>query len=180
MTQPQISFVIGGCRSGKSRQALALAETFAVEQRVFIATCVALDEEMRQRVTAHQKERGGDWQTVEAPLELSQAIATHTAGDTVVLVDCLTLWISNLIMETEARQAEAYVPKIRQLVQSLATVRGPIVLVSNEVGTGIVPENKMARLFRDVVGILNQEIARAATRVIWMVAGIPVKIKPCS
>jgi adenosylcobinamide kinase/adenosylcobinamide-phosphate guanylyltransferase len=131
-------------------------------------------------VKAHQKERGHGWKTVEAPLELTQAIATHTAADTVVLVDCLTLWVSNLMMETDAREAQAYTSKIRQLVRSLKTVHGPIVLVSNEVGTGIVPENQMARLFRDVVGTLNQEIARAATTVFWMVAGIPVKIKACS
>jgi adenosylcobinamide kinase/adenosylcobinamide-phosphate guanylyltransferase len=96
----------------------------------------------------------------------------------VVLVDCLTLWIGNLMMQTGAREADAYAAPIRELTQGLQALQGPIVLVSNEVGTGIVPENQSARLFRDIVGTLNQEIARVATTVFWVMAGIPVKIKP--
>jgi adenosylcobinamide kinase/adenosylcobinamide-phosphate guanylyltransferase len=178
MMQPDISFFIGGCRSGKSRRALELAEAVPAQKRFYIATCVPRDEEMHRRVAAHRKHRGPGWNTLEVPLDLPQAIRAHAAEDSVVLVDCLTLWISNLMLDGGWRQAHEAEKSIRNLTQSLQALPGAVVLVSNEVGTGIVPENPSARLFRDIAGALNQKVAAAATAVVWMVAGIPVRIKP--
>ena len=169
------TFVLGGCRSGKSQHALDLAEALASKEKIFIATCVPQDEEMNQRVANHQRQRGGNWKTVEAPLELPQAIADCARVDTVLVADCLTLWMNNLLMENEdAHHAET---NITELIQSLKAVDGPVILVSNEVGTGIVPENKLARMYRDLVGSLNQAVAKVADEVVLVVAGIPVKIK---
>lgn len=170
-----IQFVIGGCRSGKSRQALELAESYGGARKIFIATCVARDDEMKQRVERHKAERNRSWQAVETPLWLPQAVSEFGLAGNVVLVDCLTLWISNLLLETERidrieRQAD-------ELVEALNRAECPVILVSNEVGTGIVPENRLARLFRDAAGLANQRVAHHADRVVWMVAGIPVCIK---
>jgi adenosylcobinamide kinase/adenosylcobinamide-phosphate guanylyltransferase len=171
----EIVFVIGGCRSGKSRQALETADGMALNKKVFIATCVPHDQEMKQRIGRHQKERSQDWQTVEAPVDLPQAIIENSRQADVLLVDCLTLWIGNLMMETA--DDEKIVERISSLIKSLASSGCPVVLVSNEVGAGIVPENKLARRFRDLVGAANQAVAGLADRVLWMVAGIPVQIK---
>ncbi len=169
-------FVIGGCRSGKSNHALKLAEKMSGDEKVFIATCVPQDDEMRQRVTNHQKKRSRLWKTVEAPLQLPQAIMENAKMEGVVLVDCLTLWINNLLMENEsALSVEHQIPK---LVDAVESADGSVVLVSNEVGTGIVPENQLARVYRDLIGSVNQAIASSADRVVWVVAGIAVNIKP--
>jgi adenosylcobinamide kinase/adenosylcobinamide-phosphate guanylyltransferase len=173
----QTLFVIGGCRSGKSRQALELAEKLAVDDKIFVATCVPQDEEMRQRVTQHQKERGNLWNAVEAPIEVPATVMAHSAPDNVVLVDCLTLWTSNLLMTATDGDLDVIRQAVTDLSVSLEKAPGPVILVSNEVGTGVVPENKLARLFRDATGYVNQQIAAIATSVFWMVAGIPVKIK---
>ena len=174
----QTTFVIGGCRSGKSGHALKLAEGYALNHRVFIATCVPHDEEMRYRVARHQAERGNRWVTVEEPLKLPEVIDANCSPNTVLLVDCLTLWVTNLIMDGDKKDPEQFFKPTRRLVQSLLNAKGPVVLVSNEVGTGIVPENRLARLFRDTAGSINQAVADAADIVFWMVAGIPVKVKP--
>jgi adenosylcobinamide kinase/adenosylcobinamide-phosphate guanylyltransferase len=173
----QTIFVIGGCRSGKSRQALELAKKLEVGDKIFVATCVPHDEEMRQRVTQHQKERGDHWNTVEAPIELPTTVMANSAPDNVVLVDCLTLWTSNLLMTATDGDLAVIRQAVADLAGSLEKAPGPVILVSNEVGTGVVPENKLARLFRDATGYVNQQIAAIATSVFWMVAGIPVKIK---
>lgn len=168
-------FIIGGCRSGKSRQALKTAEAITGNRKVFIATCIPRDEEMQQRIDRHQKERSQDWLTVEAPVALPQAIIDNSRQADVLLVDCLTLWISNLLMETE--DSEKIFNRMLSLTRSLRSADCPVILVSNEVGAGIVPENKLARQFRDLVGSVNQAVAGQADRVVWMVAGIPVMIK---
>jgi adenosylcobinamide kinase/adenosylcobinamide-phosphate guanylyltransferase len=173
----QTIFVIGGCRSGKSRQALELAEKRAVGDKIFVATCVPHDEEMHQRVRQHQQERGEDWITVEAPIEVPATVTAHSAPDTVVLIDCLTLWTSNLLMTATGGDLDVIREAAADLTASLAKAPGPVILVSNEVGTGVVPENKLARLFRDATGYVNQQIAAIAAPVFWMVAGLPVKIK---
>jgi adenosylcobinamide kinase/adenosylcobinamide-phosphate guanylyltransferase len=145
------------------------------ERKIFIATCVPQDTEMKQRVARHQKERSQNWVTVEEPLHLPQAILENSPKADVMLVDCLTLWVSNLLMETDdEKQLEEM---ISQLIETLKKATGPIVLVSNEVGTGIVPENKLARQYRDIIGLVNQAVAKTAGKVIWMVAGIPVTVK---
>jgi adenosylcobinamide kinase/adenosylcobinamide-phosphate guanylyltransferase len=171
----EIVFIIGGCRSGKSTYALQTAEKVPAERKIFIATCVPQDNEMKQRVARHQKERSQNWVTVEEPLHLPQAILENSPKADVMLVDCLTLWVSNLLMETDdEKQLEEM---ISQLIDTLEKATGPIVLVSNEVGTGIVPENKLARQYRDIIGRVNQAVAKTAGKVIWMVAGIPVTVK---
>ena len=168
-------FVIGGCRSGKSQHALDLADALPAEKKIFIATCVPQDEEMQQRVGNHQRQRGRMWKTVEAPEKLPQAIANHAQVNAVVVVDCLTLWINNLLMKREDMQHAEL--QITRLTHVLEAADCPIILVSNEVGTGIVPENRLARLYRDLIGIANQAVAESADTVVWVVAGIPVVIK---
>jgi adenosylcobinamide kinase/adenosylcobinamide-phosphate guanylyltransferase len=171
----EILFIIGGCRSGKSTYAMQTAEKMPAEQKIFIATCVPQDDEMKQRVARHQKERSQNWVTVEAPLDLPKAIRQNSRRGTVILVDCLTLWVSNLLMETgDENNIE---DTTSQLIEALEKAAGSIVLVSNEVGTGIVPENKLARQYRDIIGLVNQAVAKTAGKVIWMVAGIPVTVK---
>ena len=171
----EVIFVIGGCRSGKSRLALETADGLAEDRKIFMATCIPRDEEMQQRVCRHQQERSPGWQTIETPVHLPLAIAENSRHAGVLLVDCLTLWISNLLMESD--DSEPVQEQIQQLKKAIQTVACPVVLVSNEVGTGIVPENRLARLFRDLVGSANQAVAETADRVVWVVAGIPVRIK---
>jgi adenosylcobinamide kinase/adenosylcobinamide-phosphate guanylyltransferase len=166
--------VIGGCRSGKSSHALHLAEQVS-GQKIFIATCIPQDKEMEQRVMHHQRRRANSWKTIEAPIFLPEAIIKHGLKGNVLLVDCLTLWINNLIMDD--RNSAKIDNHIIDLIRSLDEAECPVILVSNEVGCGIVPENKLARRFRDIAGFTNQKVAGCADRVIWMVAGIPVKIK---
>jgi adenosylcobinamide kinase/adenosylcobinamide-phosphate guanylyltransferase len=164
--------VIGGARSGKSRYAQARAEALDLEP-VFIATAQAWDDEMADRIALHRADRGPRWTTVEEPLALPAAIAAHTRPDAVVLVDCLTLWASNLLLADRdgGEAAEA-------LARAIAEARGPLILVANEVGLGIVPDNALARRFRDVAGTINQRAAGAAGEVVMTVAGIAVPIKP--
>lgn len=167
--------IIGGCRSGKSRHALELAMDVSAKQNIYIATCLPRDEEMDARVRRHQQERGQSWITVEAPLRISEALNEHGRRGNVIVLDCLTLWLSNLMLGNETGQDLE--TRIQELLQSLDTVVCPVFVVSNEVGTGIVPENRLARQFRDLAGFTNQKMAARADRVIWMVAGIPISIK---
>ena len=138
----ELTFVIGGCRSGKSRQALHLAEQVPAKKKIFIATCVPLDDEMGKRVRRHQKERAQNWITIEAPIRLPEIIAENNQSGSVLLVDCLTLWISNIMLENNnVEKTELYIEKLRL---SLEDIQCPIIIVSNEVGSGIVPENSTA------------------------------------
>ena len=171
----EIIFVIGGCRSGKSSHALRTVEKMPQSSKIYIATCVPRDDEMKQRVAKHQKERSRSWATVEVPLDLPQAILENSRKDNVILVDCLTLWLSNLLMETD--DDKKLEEMIGRLTAAIERAPGTVVLVSNEIGTGIVPENKLARQYRDLIGLANQAVAKTAGKVIWMVAGIPVKVK---
>jgi len=166
--------VIGGCRSGKSSHALYLAEQIP-GQKIFIATCTPKDKEMKHRVLRHRQQRSNAWETLEVPVFIPEAIQKNGTKGHVMLVDCLTLWINNLILEDH--KPENIDNHIQKLTQSIEKAECPVILVSNEVGTGIVPENKLARLFRDITGFANQKVAACVDRVIWMVAGIPVKIK---
>jgi adenosylcobinamide kinase/adenosylcobinamide-phosphate guanylyltransferase len=169
-------FVIGGCRSGKSKYALDTAEQMPGDQKIFIATCVPEDDEMKQRIARHQEQRSQTWTTVEEPVHLPESITQFSRKATVILVDCLTLWVTNIMLKAgDEKKIEGHVAK---LIQALAAADCPVILVSNEVGTGIVPENKLARRFRDAMGQVNQAVAHSADKVVWMVAGIPVPIKP--
>jgi adenosylcobinamide kinase/adenosylcobinamide-phosphate guanylyltransferase len=165
-----VTLVLGGARSGKSRYAEWLIST-CPRPWVYIATAEAKDSEMAARIAAHQARREAGWQTIEAPHELPEALGAVSPGSA-VLVDCLTLWLSNLMLG--AFNVEAMTAKLEQ---ALAAREDATVLVSNEVGLGIVPDNALARQFRDAQGALNQRLATRAGRVIMMVAGIAVAVK---
>lgn len=173
------TLIIGGCRSGKSSHALHLANRMGKVRKIFLATCIPQDDEMHLRVSRHQAERGADWTAVETPIFLPEAIQDIGPDADVLLVDCLTLWVSNLMMEQTDPNAPKYLLEAHtsRLIESLRAAACPVIVVTNEVGAGIVPDNQLARAFRDVVGKVNQQIAACADEVIWMVAGIPAKIK---
>jgi adenosylcobinamide kinase/adenosylcobinamide-phosphate guanylyltransferase len=175
----KIIFVLGGCRSGKSGYALETAQKFSGnKKKVFIATCIPHDDEMKLRVARHQQERSRNWLTVEAPLHLPDAIVEAGNEADVLLVDCLTLWINNLMMENY--DSEQVLDQVQSLARAVSSAICPLILVSNEVGTGIVPENELARLYRDLVGSTNQAVAECVDQVVWTVAGIPMTIKGMS
>lgn len=174
----QTTLVVGGCRSGKSRYALELAERGFGARKIFMATCVPADGEMRCRVERHQAERGPSWTTVESPVRIAENLLYHSERADGIVVDCLTLWVSNLMME--GLDLDAIACRVQKLTDALEWARCPVVLVSNEVGTGIVPENVLARRFRDAAGFANQRVAGCVDTVVWMVAGIPVTVKPSS
>jgi adenosylcobinamide kinase/adenosylcobinamide-phosphate guanylyltransferase len=164
-----IVLVLGGARSGKSRFAESLLSEYQ-GHRLYLATGQAGDEEMRQRILDHQARRGPGWHTIEATLDLATPIAR--AGSEAVLVDCLTLWLSNLMAaELDVDQATD------GLCRTLGKAQGPVVLVSNETGLGIVPDNALARAFRDHAGRINQAVAAVATRVFFVAAGLPLTLK---
>ncbi len=176
MLKCEVTLVIGGCRSGKSRFALDAANKISGNHKLFLATSVPADAEMEQRVVRHQAERGEDWQTVEEPVDIHRVIETDSRTAHVIVVDCLTLWTANLMAQgKEDPEIMSYAP---QLVSALKAAQCPVFLVSNEVGQGIVPENALARRFRDLAGFINQAVAAAADKVVMTVAGIPVRIKP--
>lgn len=171
----QTILVLGGARSGKSRFAQQWADGAAKARgwrKRIIVTATAGDDEMSARIAHHRTERAADWTTIEAPLALPEAIAAATAGDAVVIVDCLTLWLANVMLAGHDVEAKG-----RQLTDAVAACPHPLVLVSNEVGFGIVPENELGRRFRDAQGRLNQAIAAACAEVNLVVAGLPLRIK---
>jgi adenosylcobinamide kinase / adenosylcobinamide-phosphate guanylyltransferase len=164
-------FVLGGARSGKSRYAQARAEALLIKQ-TYIATAQAFDDEMRNRIARHQEDRKTGWETIEEPIDLAEAIAVHSARDQVLVVDCLTLWTSNLLL-ADRDIAEA----TWKLMDALCEASGPVILVANEVGQGIVPENALARRFRDEAGLVNQRVAAAIDEVQLLTAGLPLRLK---
>lgn len=167
-------FVLGGARSGKSAYAEKLARETGLP-RHYVATAQAFDDEMRARIARHRVDRGADWVTHDCPLSLTGVLREHIRPDRVVLVDCLTLWVTNLMME---EQGDAVMDAaFDDLVSLLASPPGRVILVSNEVGLGIVPENSMARAFRDHAGRLHQKIAAVAGEVYFVAAGLPLKMK---
>ncbi len=169
----KLTFITGGARSGKSSFALKEASSQA-GKRAFVATLEPRDEELRKRVQRHREERGADWNTIEEPLELADLLRRLNSEYGVVLVDCLTLWLSNVMHSERDLNKE-----VDELITSIVDVKRSVRLfvVSNEVGMGIVPENALARTFRDHAGTLNQRVAGAADEVYLMASGIPVKIK---
>jgi adenosylcobinamide kinase / adenosylcobinamide-phosphate guanylyltransferase len=168
---PRLTLVLGGARSGKSRHAEALV-TVTPAPWIYVATAQAFDEEMTARIAQHRSRRAEGWHTIEAPLDLAGTIAEHANPERTMLIDCLTLWLSNVMLD--GRDVETACDTV---VDVLANADGPIVIVSNEVGLGIVPDNALARRFRDAQGRLNQRIAARADRVILMAAGLPLTLK---
>lgn len=171
----EVILVLGGARSGKSRYAQKIGK--AVKgKKVFLATAQALDEEMARRIEKHKKQRGDEWETHEEPIELARVISELQHEYKVILVDCLTLWLSNLLM-TYGDDCQRVEDRIQGLIECLTSMKNTVIFVSNEVGLGIVPENRMARSFRDLAGMLNQQVAEKADQVILMVAGMPLVVK---
>ncbi|MHB1218001.1 MAG: bifunctional adenosylcobinamide kinase/adenosylcobinamide-phosphate guanylyltransferase [Alphaproteobacteria bacterium] len=167
---PHITLVLGGARSGKSRYAEALVRDSG--GGIYLATAQALDDEMAARIACHRAERGNAWTTIEEPLELAAALERSAQIGRPILVDCLTLWLSNLMGTGRAVERET-----ARFIAVLKTLPVPVVLVSNEVGLGIVPDNALARAFRDEAGRLNQAVAAAAGRVVLLAAGLPLVLK---
>ncbi len=167
-------FITGGARSGKSRLATDLAGQ-AGKHVAFIATGQALDKEMAERIKKHQSDRPAGWKTVEEPLNIASAIAKLPKNTQAVIIDCLTLLVTNLMLsgKTDKQIKDA----IKNVITTAKSIKATVIVVSNEVGAGIVPENKMARDFRDIAGIANQIVAKASDKAYAMFAGYPVKLK---
>jgi adenosyl cobinamide kinase/adenosyl cobinamide phosphate guanylyltransferase len=172
--QKKLIFITGGVRSGKSDFALELAQGFT-GRKAYLATAQALDKEMAERIQKHKRNRPQDWQTLEEPLQVAKVIKEQGDHFSVILLDCLTLWISNSMM------AKWPPKKILQEADRLLKVsqgrKGMVIIVSNEVGLGIVPENPSARIFRDLSGVIHQKVAGQADEVYFMVSGLPLQLK---
>jgi len=166
--------ITGGCRSGKSRHALTLARNIPGE-KLYVATAEALDSEMAERIAKHRQERDPGWETHEEPTELVKVFKQLETRSGVLILDCLTLWLSNLLLNNHDQ--EHISKEASRLMDQCEQMRCQVIIVTNEVGAGIVPENQLAREFRDLVGGVNQLVARRCEEVIHMVSGIPVTIK---
>lgn len=166
----KISLIFGGARSGKSTYAENLASPYT--QKIYIATAEARDEEMQKRITTHQKQRGPNWLTIEEPTDLKSHLNKQQQEDNVILIDCMTIWLSNIIEQKLNISKE-----IQILTQSLGNCNSDVIMVSNELGLSIVPENPLARSFRDEQGLLNQKLAKVATNVVFIAAGLPLILK---
>ena len=176
--------ILGGQKSGKSGRAELLARAWLTQssqhRAVLIATGQAWDEEMQERIARHRHERAQrvpGLRTVEEPLQLAQALGTHSQRDTLVVVDCLTLWLTNWLMPAGDAPADGYATQRASLLQALAGTAGPGVLVGNEIGLGVIPLGREVRTFVDELGRLNQDVARACARVTFMAAGLPLTLK---
>ena len=168
------SLILGGARSGKSHFAETLIMRHAAPW-LYVATAQAFDDEMAERIAGHRARRGPGWTTVEAPLDLAGALEPEGRSGRPVLVDCLTLWLSNIMLADRAIEAET--DRLLAVLARRLPGAAPLVLVSNEVGLGIVPDNALARRFRDAQGVLNQRVAAAADHVVLMTAGLPLVLK---
>jgi len=170
----KVIFITGGCRSGKSRYALDYANQH-FSKKIYLATCEALDEEMAQRIEHHKKMRGPEWHTVEEPVEIVDKIRQYGDKVEVILLDCITLWLSNLL--TKGNDDLKIKDGINRLMEILKQTSTSLIVVSNEVGMGIVPADSLSRQFRDLSGMVNQRIAEMVDTVIFMVSGIPIFLK---
>ena len=168
---PRVMLITGGARAGKSRYAVRLMTARPAHHAV-VATAQPGDAEMAERIARHKAERDKSWEVIEQPISIRSAIRNAARPDRIVLVDCLTLWISNLMAERREIEIE-----IQGLIGTLQTAAGPVIVVTNEVGLGIVPDNALARAFRDNLGRANQLVAAAADVAVFMVAGIPIVLK---
>ena len=178
----ELILILGGARSGKSSHAQQMALDLGGQDVLFVATAEAYDDEMRVRIAAHQAERPAGWRTMEAPRRVAAQIAPATAGARVVLVDCLTLLASNALLsageDVSPQQAEATVlAEVDGLLAACRASDATWIMVSNEVGLGLVPPYPLGRLYRDALGRANQRVAAAADRVLFMVAGLPMQVK---
>ncbi|BCR03731.1 adenosylcobinamide kinase/adenosylcobinamide phosphate guanyltransferase [Desulfuromonas versatilis] len=170
-----LTFITGGTRSGKSEYAQRLAEQ-CPGPLLYVATAGIHDGEMAERVRLHRLARGERWQTLEEPLDLAGKLPSAAAGAGAVLIDCVTLWLTNLLLHHGEDEAQV-LGEVERFIGALPLVEAPLFLVSNEIGFGIVPENRLARRFRDLAGTANQRLAAAAAEAWLVVSGIPLKLK---
>ena len=170
----QIIFITGGARSGKSRLAEELAESFGAPL-AYIATCEPGDAEMEERIARHRTRRAPEWQTIEEPCNLAETVKQHDGLFNGMLVDCITLWLTNLLIGYDDRQK--VLDDVALFSALFPTLKTPLILVSSEVGMGIVPENQLARTFRDLAGEANELLAKSADEVYVMFSGLPLKLK---
>jgi adenosylcobinamide kinase/adenosylcobinamide-phosphate guanylyltransferase len=169
----ELILVLGGTRSGKSSWALQYTEAH-YRSHLFLATARSLDEEMAERIRLHKLSRGPDWQLIEEPIEISEALRTKCRDVEAILIDCLTVWLSNILLETGDQKTDKYQ---EDFLETLSGREQTVVVVSNEVGMSIVPENPLGRKFRDLSGQINQKIAAMADKVVFLTAGLPTYLK---
>ena len=172
----KITLILGGARSGKSTQALNLAK--GIKKTAFIATCQGLDKEMKERILKHKVVRPRNWKTFEEAKELAKLLVRIDNSFDCIIVDCLTLLVSNLVLS--GCKDEAIVDKIKAFLSELKKKKAKAIIVSNEVGLGIVPANKLARRFRDIAGKVNQLVAKESDEVLFIISGLPLVVKPSS
>jgi adenosylcobinamide kinase/adenosylcobinamide-phosphate guanylyltransferase len=171
--EKELLLVLGGAKSGKSSWALRYTES-SYRSYLFLATAEIRDEEMKERVKRHRQQRCVEWQLLEEPLEVAEALERKISGPEAVLIDCLTLWLTNVMLQKGEEQVG---PSQGRLLNALDNRKQAIIIVSNEVGTGVVPEKALGRRFRDHAGELNQKVAAMADRVVYVVAGLPLYLK---
>lgn len=172
MRQARRILVFGGARSGKSEYAEGLALAGG-DRLIYLATAQAHDAEMEKRIAVHKSRRGREWQAVEEPVDVAGVLARFDNQETTILLDCLTLWLSNLMFSNSDLDHE-----VNKLIQAIEGFTGRLIIVSNELGMSIVPENALAREFRDGAGLLNQKVAAACDEVFFVAAGLPLRLKP--
>ncbi len=175
-----VTFILGGARSGKSRYAQGLAKKIEEERGgevVYLATGSAGDEEMRERIVKHRKSRPGNWKTVEVKCEVSKAIAEECKECSVIIIDCITLLITNILLAKGEDVEELIITEVEHIIEKAKKTEADVIIVSNEVGTGIVPEYKLGRIFRDIAGRVHQLLAAAADEVYFMTAGLAQRLK---
>ena len=171
--EKELVLVLGGARSGKSSWALSYVEEH-YDSYLFLATAEVLDDEMADRIRLHKISRGPKWKLIEEPVKIVEALETKCAGVEAVLIDCLTIWLGNVLYKVSEEQILSYQDR---LLNTLSRKRQNVIIVANEVGTGIVPENPLGREFRDLAGVLNQKIAKLADKVVFLIAGLPMCLK---
>jgi adenosylcobinamide kinase / adenosylcobinamide-phosphate guanylyltransferase len=172
----KVILVTGGSRSGKSRFAERLAEEY-LPLRGYLATGEPGDTEMADRIDRHRARRGPEWQTVEEPLQVAEALLANDHRFSVVLLDCVTMWLSNLLFQSEAPDPRAALQRVASFAEGFASLKTPLIIVTNEVGMGIVPEHPLARSFRDLAGEANEMIAAKADQVYVTISGLPLQLK---
>ena len=172
----RLALILGGARSGKSTFAESLAQKRGGDHVLFVATAEAFDDEMRMRIANHRATRPGNWRTLEAPRQVAQALQTQPVAS-VVLVDCATLWTSNILLANQAAPMEPMMRELDALLAWYHASTSELMIVSNEVGMGLVPDNELGRAYRDLLGAVNRKIAQAADDVFLLVAGLPIEVK---
>ena len=173
----RLTLILGGARSGKSAFAQELARERGGDAVIFVATAQARDDEMSERIEAHRARRPAVWQTIEAPREIAQALETARGKPRVVVIDCLTLLVSNVLLADESEAEVRLMDEVDALIAWQRSHAAEMIVVSNEVGMGLVPEYPLGRAYRDRLGVINQRVGRQADEVFLMVAGLPVEIK---